>query len=370
MYMCVSRYFFAILVGCLTSSSPGQWNTSNLHPTGFVSSKAYDVRLGREVGFASNVGGTIDNYGASNAARWTHTAGSYQSWGSAGSILLATDGAQHGGVFAANAGVVQGSPTPVTVLTNWPAGFTHIQSEVRATFAGEQVGTTFVLDQANQIRYFASTWNNSSASYVDLNPSGAFVSMGTGVYIGQQVGWAGVLNQNQIHAAIWYGSAASFVDVNPAGSTESQLNDVYSGKQAGYATFSGAKQAYLWTNTAASAVSLHPSSPTITESELRGVESGRSVGYVIRNGVTRAAIWNANTAVSYQDLQQFLPVGYTGSVAEDLWTAPNGDLYVAGWAVNANGDAEAFLWTTATLPEPTTITIALAAVGGIVRRRR
>ena len=148
---------------------------------------------------------------------------------------------------------------------------------------------------------------------VDLTPAGFGKSQAFGVNGGQQVGHGYWNNGYDNHALLWSGTAASAVDLNPAGFSLSESIAISGGQQAGYGQSPATghhNHAFVWSGTAASAVDLH----------------------------------------------QFLPAGFTGSIAQGIDAQGN----IVGWAYDGSGE-HAILWQP--VPEPSAL--ILLCVGAI-----
>ena len=148
---------------------------------------------------------------------------------------------------------------------------------------------------------------------VDLTPAGFGKSQAFGVNGGQQVGHGYWNNGYDNHALLWSGTAASAVDLNPAGFFVSESIAISGGQQAGYGQSPATgnhNHAFVWSGTAASAVDLH----------------------------------------------QFLPAGFTGSIAQGIDAQGN----IVGWAYDGSGE-HAILWQP--VPEPSAL--ILLCVGAI-----
>jgi hypothetical protein len=243
--------------------------------------------------------------------------------------------------------------------------------------ATQQVGTVFG----------AALWRGTPESRVDLHPAGVSFSYALGVRGDMQVGYV-VYSSSSEHAALWRGTTASYVDLHPPGAARSHVYATDGVRQGGavfVGSFPGTANAALWTGTAQSLVSLHPGG---AYSYVYGMAPAVQVGEVYDPAVHRASVWYGTaaswtdltppgatgiwrfyattgrfhvgggtftpneravlcfgTSVSWLQLHQFLPPGYTSwSVARSVYQ--DGDrIYVGGWAVSdATGQDEAFLW--------------------------
>lgn len=267
----------------LWMGSPGTY--IDMHPVGASRSQAKDVESGRQVG-------SVDIRGMTRASLWS---GSSASW-------------------------VDLSPSGSTL------SIAHGMDSVN------QVGTAIFPGGGDK----AALWAGNAGSFVSLHPPGASHSQAFGVRGGAQVGYASF---GADHAALWHGTASSCVDLNPVGASSSYAFGVWGDVQGGRATFGGIVHAGIWTGSAASWIDLAP--PFATYSEVNAVSGSYQVGTVLAPGVQHAVLWQG-TVNSMVDLNDFLPPGYSSSVATGVWSDENG-LWVSGWSWN-QGHAEAMLW--------------------------
>ena len=194
---------------------------------------------------------------------------------------------------------------------------------------------------------------------VDLTPAGFGKSQAFGVNGGQQVGHGYWNNGYDNHALLWSGTAASAVDLNPAGFSLSGALGVDGGQQVGHgsgAATGNQTHALLWSGTAASAVDLNPAGFFVSESI--AISGGQQAGYgqsPATGNHNHAFVWSG-TAASAVDLHQFLPAGFTGSIAQGIDAQGN----IVGWAYDGSGE-HAILWQP--VPEPSAL--ILLCVGAI-----
>ena len=184
--------------------------------------------------------------------------------------------------------------------------------------------------QAGQVDGFASLWNGTAASYVDLNPGGSIGSDIASFNGNQQFGTAtfsGFLD----HAGLWNGTAASFVDLNPDFLDETEAEDSDGVQQVGWGIKGQSRYACLWSGTKASFVDLTPAG---ANAWAHGVHNGKQVGAFMTNNVESAALWSG-TAASLVNLH---PVGASHSQARAVY----GDYQ--GGSANFTGGWEAVLW--------------------------
>jgi hypothetical protein len=333
----------------------GSWSTVNLHPGSLAtSSLALDIRNGQIVG----------NFNGS-AAQWAYTAASYVNLG--GANATATDGSTvagggtTGGLLFGNPQIFNGgSPVNLDPVPAFPA---YIGGTVESVDGPTQVG--WVSNASFQ--FHAAHWAGSGASFTDLHPAGATLSMLTGTHGGQHSGLVSLPSGVQ-HAALWTGTSSSYVDLNPPGVTFAQAFDVHNGKQVGSVTMpAGEFHASLWSGSAASWVDLHPLGAD--NSEVMSVYDNTQVGYTSSFAyVDRAALWTGS-ASSYVDLHALLGSGYSDSRAEGVWVDGT-TTYVVGYATRAASTrTDAILWINAAVPEPMSLT-GLAAAGALTLSRQ
>jgi hypothetical protein len=211
------------------------WNSPSsivdLHPAGFMSSYAYGVSNGSQVGYS------INGLGNHRAMLWRGTAAS--------AVDLTPPG--H---FWSNAWAISR-----TQAGNFQVG-------------GAQTFTT---------NLHAYLWSGTAASGVDLHPvpeTPNVFSIATGVSEDMQVGVLFDINVPGYNRAyLWYGSAASAVNLHPAGYTYSIAKDCATWKyitktfrhQVGYVsgpTTGNNNHAVAWSGNASSMIDLHPLIPS------------------------------------------------------------------------------------------------------------
>jgi len=157
----------------------------------------------------------------------------------------------------------------------------------------------------------AFLWSGAAERYVDLNPSGCYVSEAYGILGSQQVGiGAGSFTGDHGHALLWTGTAESVVDLHPNGFVRTLAYGTSGSQQVGYGWLAstGISHALLWYGTADSCVDLHPNG--FLWSEAHGVSGGQQVGWG-RSDIDKnwhALLWYG-TAASCVDLN---PSGLTG----------------------------------------------------------
>jgi hypothetical protein len=371
----------ALLTAFRGSTARADWSYVNLHPAGANGSALFGVADGQQVGV------TLREDGAPQAARWSGTAGSYVTLNPPAGMSAGygvSQGKQAGwrDVNLLQNAVVWGGAADSYVNLH-PAG--TYSSEARGISGNQQVGSVVPAASPPFFDAHASLWTGTAASWVDLHPAGAVTSVAFGVDGNQQVGQATPLAGHG-RASLWTGTAASWVDLEPTPGPNtfpiaaSVANDVHGGQQVGSVTFSVVgsfvDHAGYWTGTAESWVDLNPD-PTFlfTQSRANAVFGGYQVGQadvpMLGEGGEHAAFWNG-TPQSWVDLETFLPDHYLGSNAFDVWSDGR-TIYVAGVAFNnALNRSEAILWTN-TVPEPASAAVlgtALALWLLNARRRR
>jgi hypothetical protein len=237
-----------------------------------------------------------------------------------------------GGHQVGDSGPFQGGPLPHALLWSGTAGSVvdlnpsgFFESEGQGISGGQQVGYGYPMPS---YQGHALLWSGTADSVVDLHPGGFDRSYAFGTSGSQQVGY-GITPQFTQHALLWSGTAGSAVDLHPAGFTHSQALGISGSQQVGY----GDGHALLWSGTADSVVDLNPSG--FTSSHANGISGSQQVGY----GDGHALLWSG-TADSVVDLHNFLPAGYSSSIAQAI--DANGNIF--GVALSG-GQYHAILWT-------------------------
>ncbi|OHB58398.1 MAG: hypothetical protein A2173_08785 [Planctomycetes bacterium RBG_13_44_8b] len=315
------------------------WNGSaanyvDLHPSGFSFSAAYGINGNQQVGSGSG-SATNDNQ---HALLWSGTADSY--------------------------------------IDSNPSGFSF--SSACGTNGTQQIGQGY--GSATNNNQHALLWSGTAASYVDLHPTSGFsYSVGQGISDTYQVGYGlGSATNNKTHALLWSGTADSCIDLTPSKSFSSRAYGAGGNQQVGWGYDStivipapggpgsgstNPVHALLWSGTADSCVDLNPSSG-FSNSGAYGTNGTQQVGYGYTDSDNQqhALLWSG-TADSYIDLHQFLPAGFTDSLAYAIDSSGN----VVGYAYDSSsGSYHAILWQPA--PEPATI--CLFGLAGLILRRR
>jgi len=354
-----ANFAFAIagaLYTVTTTTASAQWTVVNLHPTGTVSSEAFGVHSGQQVGFVEVGQNTF------HASLWNGSAGPWIDLNPAGatrSQAFDAYGGQQAGFSIigniARAGIWNGSAESWVDLM--PVGASW--SVAWGTEGGQQVGYAIVNGSQR-----GSLWTGSAASWIDLTNPAVNGSYVYGVGGGQQVGvsWP----PTGTRASLWSGSAASWIDLTPPGLNWAQAWGTDGVQQVGEALFPGAgnSHAVLWSGTAASWVDLHPAGAT--GSVASDVDDGIQVGRALfPGGPVSASVWYG-TPGSWVNLHSFLPPGYNYSEARRIWC--DGQLiYVVGVARRATTlEYEAVLWY---IPEPVSGTLIGVTLIGMIGRR-
>jgi len=325
---------FLTIVSCviLAASANTQWTVINLHPAWAVSSSAYGVRDGQQVGSAHDGGNAHAGLWSGSGASWVdlHPAGA--AGGSEAIGVSAGTQVGHGGV-AGSGGACMWFGTAGSWLGLHPAGADF--SGIQAADAGQQVGGATFGGQQH-----AGLWSGTAGSWVDLHPFafGATRSGAYGVHGGQQAGDATVGGVTR--AGLWSGTAASWVDLHPTGSTESRAWGIHSGEQVGWSTVGGIDVASLWKGTAASWVNLHQFG--WSASRAFAVHGGQQVGWAAVDFVERASLWSG-TAASWVDLSLYIPAGFSSSEARGIWH-DGAFTYVVGRGRRPSFRTEALMW--------------------------
>ena len=217
------------------------------------------------------------------------------------------------------------------VNLNPPGAFT---SFAYGAAGGQQVGGAAFTTTGR-----AGMWQGTAVSYVDLQPPGTSGSAAFGTDGTHQVGWVNVTGLER--ASLWSGTAASWVNLEPAGASGSHAYAVKGNYQVGRTIVSGRWQASLWSGTAASWVNLNPSAATI--SSAYALTETRQVGFAQIDGYNHASIWTG-TPASWVDLHAFLPAEFSDSYAHGVYHQGT-QTFVAGYGRNsARSTNEALLW--------------------------
>ena len=325
-----------------------QWTATRLHPEG-----SHDSAVG---------GVTADHqYGV-----WQATSFSFPKpviWSGTSSFVNLAPGATDGGALAGGIGDTQFGTfnghaslwqgTPESRVDLNPIGLPG-NSDVTSMAGSQQVGDYYTPGVGH-----AALWSGTAQSFVDLHPAGAQLSI---AYATDGVQQGGYVQFVAPHAALWSGTAASMLDLNPIGSSGSHITGMVPGQQVGYATLGtpGIDHAGIWSGSAASWIDLNPPN---SYSQLFATCGSAEVG--ILNGFD-AAIW-FGTPQSVIDLHSFLPNSYYYSIATSI-AEEDGVFYVGGWAEQAAGTREAFLWVG--VPSPSTLSLAAPILLTSFRRRR
>jgi hypothetical protein len=180
-----------------------------------------------------------------------------------------------------------------------------------------QVGTG--LKAASDGHSHALLWGAAADNFVDLHPSGASLSVLTGIAGNTEVGW-GRLTGSDIHALMWSGTSDSVVDLNPTTFEQSEAYGVSSDLRVGAGSNDSRfvnSHALLWKGSAHSVVDLTP--PGCVDCYAFGVSGDSQVGYgsgTFSKFNEHALMW-AGTAASVVDLN---PGGnYDSSEATGAW---------------------------------------------------
>jgi hypothetical protein len=366
------------------SAARGEWTYVSLHPAGLENSSwLLGVADGQQVGQVYPNGPV----GATTAAVWSGTAGSYVNLNPPGTfpdtfseVYAVSQGKQVGRLAS-------GGPWHAVIWSGDANSYVNLQppgtfgSQARGVRGNQQVGD--VLETATSLGPHASLWSGTAESWVDLNPPGARSSVAYGVDGSQQVGSVtSAPFTAHGHASLWTGTGASWVDLEPAPApgvfdiVVSVANAVQGGQQVGTITYNVLGDTHVdhagyWIGTAGSWVDLHPDHRNVYgESRGNAVFGGYQVGQVETgfedDSSPHAAIWHG-TPESWVDLEQFLPANYSQSNAMGVWTDGH-TIQVAGLAYNNTlNRTEAILWTS-TVPEPTSFALLAIGLGTLLVR--
>jgi hypothetical protein len=230
---------------------------------------------------------------------------------------------------------------------------------------GTQQGGFADFDQ-NYLHH-AALWSGTAASFVDLHPTGAYISYVYGMNGAHQVGSASFAASHYFdHAALWSGTAASFADLNPANAESSTLNGIAGNQEVGTATLLGGSPTHagIWSGTAASFVDLNPAAATVSYGTATTGSAQAGNAYFDH---FRAVLWFGNAA-NFLDLEAPLGTNYSTSSAQAIWS-DGSVIQVAGYAQRSAGNPVPMLWTIRPVPEPGPLVLAgLFGTLSLVRR--
>jgi hypothetical protein len=339
-----SAFFGALL---LAGAAQAQWTVINLHPASADSS-------GATAGSGTTQAGVAFFSGIQHASAWSGSPASWVDLHPAGAFfseaLGATSGLQVGraDIFGTQrASLWNGTPDSWTDLHPGAAlGVSSSGSVAYGAGGNQQVGLVSALFGASTSAFHASLWTGSASSWVDLHPAGATESIAYATDGSQQAGRVTV--GSIAHAGLWRGTAASWVDLHPAAATlHSTAYGTDGGLQAGY-IFVGdashrATHASLWRGSAASWVDLNPAGSPGSVAYAAGAGMQAGYAYVSDGSTLHATLWSG-TADSALDLHQFLPPGFSSSIAQGIGT-DGAYVYVYGSGFNeTTGRGEALMW--------------------------
>ncbi|MEQ1821584.1 MAG: PxKF domain-containing protein [Fimbriimonadaceae bacterium] len=324
------KLFLLATVSLLPGMSLAQYTFSSLLPT-----VAHDQSFGLAIDGTGQAGYCVDTSFVSRASIWQNTGASLVDLHPSGFFLSQATGcsgtSQVGfgmdSSFSIRALLWSGTAASAVDLT--PAG--ALSAFCTGVSGSEQVGFA---DFGSGSR--AIVWNGTAASFQDITPSGASAATVLCTSGGTQGGWSNITGDN--HATIWSGSAVSASDIHPAAYTVSQVSATDGNTHGGFAILGGVERAAFWGTSGF--VDLHPAG--YQQSAVRGVSSTKQAGYGLdAGGVSHALVWSG-TAASVVDLNQFLPIGYTG--AQALGMDDNGNIVGVAFGGTSSGQAEAVVW--------------------------
>ncbi|MFN0131982.1 MAG: hypothetical protein ACKVW3_05560 [Phycisphaerales bacterium] len=208
-------------------------------------------------------------------------------------------------------------------------------SAALAIAGNQQVGWTFA-----GIYEFAAMWRGSSASYVNLHPTGALTSVATATDGTLQGGYVAYGGGTSIQAVLWNGSSTPIAFLNPPASSSRVLGMV-PGQQVGWTQFVEQNtHAALWSGSAESWIDLNPAGSvrSVAHATAGSVQAG--LYYTPGSSFSRACVWYG-TPESVVNLHALLPPGYLNSVAYAV-SVVDGITYVGGIATRDFQRTEAF----------------------------
>lgn len=269
-----------------------------------------------------------------------------------------------------------------------------IGAEVNGVGGGKQVGYGIAGGHEH-----ALLWSGAANPPINLHNTAFLGTIAYGTNGNKQVGAGGVVQGGNVsHAVLWHGSAQSAVNLHPAGYQNSEAysvwGDVQVGSAAGGPTGGGAA---LWRGTAES-MQLLPTPVTHTTGDAFAVHGNQAVGRIVdfaavvwdidkwtytslgsgfavdTNGTNqvgyvgpafeeRALVW-AGSEASRLDLHQFLPAGFTRSLARGI--DENGN--IVGYGSLSGVGTVPIVWKP--VPEPSTVVAIGMGLLALLARRR
>ena len=222
-----------------------------------------------------------------------------------GSIAFAISGDLQAGACGSRAALWSG--TSASYVDLHPSGFS--ESYAYDVYGSKQVGGGIKTTSGYE---HALMWLNTPGSCVDLHPSGFYWSVAFGIDGNRQVGRGSRTQALEERALLWSGTPASCIDLTPSGFEGAVAYDISGSKQVGFGYDSGFTHALLWSGTSAGYVDLHPSG--FSRSFAQGISGDQKVGYGYPNGSSyeHALLWSG-TANTCADLH---PSGYISSIAK------------------------------------------------------
>lgn len=188
----------------------------------------------------------------------------------------------------------------------------------------------------------AAIWTISSSSSTALSVGAGIGSSEALAIDGNTVaGQAYSTSAGFYHAYTWNLSSGTFLDLNPSGFDQSAANGTSNGALAGNGISGGVSQALYWPTAQSTPANLTPS--IALDSTALAINNGVEVGSatIAASGHFHAMAWTG-TASSYIDLHTPLPSSLTDSRA-----AAVSGTQVVGTAYDMSGTAHAILWNTA-----------------------
>jgi hypothetical protein len=216
--------------------------------------------------------------------------------------------------------------------------FNYHNTKALGTCGGQTVGYGVTVGPVNGrgvVRevggpWHAVLWSAGSTVGIDLN-NGAEATVAMDCDSGRQVGYGGSMdisgNVSGTKAMMWFGNRNSFIWLHPAGYASSQAVAISGLNQVGHAEIQFRvnnrpafnSRAVIWSGTAASMVELPLPAGFIFNYFATGVSNGRVVGYGMDTMTSQShALYWATATTPVVDLNQFLPAGFTGAVANSI----------------------------------------------------
>lgn len=333
--MSLKRLLLALTL-CGSMAAHAQFTVTVLNPAGSGSALIFGVSGNTQIGTY-----TGQNPAGNHAVRWGGTGESAIDLNPSGSKVNAISGS-----------VIVGVGHSATFNLNHP--FAWIGSSIDPVdieptplregeaFAISGAAVVGIGTSADNLHVHARLWNLDTSQSVDLNPIASNDSYAFGVWGNTQVGSLGRYPIDS-QACLWHGSPDSIVLLNPDGFTVSNARGVWEDTQVGFAQNADLiDHAALWKGSASSFVDLNPSG--YLGSQAKAVYGYFQVGYADSSPM----IWNGSADRAIDLLPTLANLTFAGqpiSVSYALATSLDEQGHIGGYAVDANSNKYALLWT-------------------------